>query len=310
MQTVARSLGRILRRGGLVVRANTAACCCPDDGGPGLCVCVRTFLPPCAGDEPTLCCEAREYDATITASGSAAFSVDLQYWDGGLLFPGAGGAIPPAPADGVIYQGEWSQSETITRRCVDANGQSGINGFYRSTGTLTVQGFYWGVLLGNWQQVPFSLSRTWSNVVVGNVFDLAINASRNIQVFGNSDIGSLSSAYLGLFPARTAPVNGCVETYPDGSLLVANLFFAPDLQPFNFPAGGTRLVVQTTGSNTCAVRSQSALAQWTILSFPLAPSGGLEAAGGGLQQYNWHIAIQSQGCPTPECLPTGPLGAL
>lgn len=310
------SLGRIkVDQYGRVILANAGDPCCCDDGGGGSdpCQCFYRDVPDCVGGSITNNCEAYEYDADISASGSTSSTIDPTIWqlvtDSQTgLFTGSAdpSGIPDAPDLGVLLESEWELNATVTVRCVDGVLSKTTSGTF----SYSANYYCYDAGDGGWANRTFSDSYTWTDEPSTNVFNEMADPSRQLPIAGidfftyAASFMAISPAIRGFFPPVTATVYGCSDSYPNGSLLFSNdrvpmyaisnqligLTFLPD-------SGYAEVAVIADGENDCNGSTQSATATWSF--YGLAPTGDTYplpefeqyAAGGATQTYSWSISF-------------------
>lgn len=306
------SQGRVkLNPDGLVILADEGDPCCCGGGASGEpCECVIRLYGDCPGDVADQCCSALEYDAVITASGSAYSAVDPSLWrfqtntQSGLFYNLYGFAeLPdPPPTDGVLVDLEWSIDATVSVRCV-----KGVR-TVTSTGSYYFAAVWYAEVDGVFGMQERFESGSWTDGVGSGLppwFGATASRDRTaIQPIGMPvNMADFFNGVVGAYPPVTAPASLCSETYGTGSLTF-EIGRAPipglNVDPLD-PMGRTFVPFEqaafsytgsATGSNSCDGFSQSASFSWDLFAAPSAETGGpVFSAGSGSQSYSVSVDL-------------------
>lgn len=305
------SLGRVKLdpSGRVILAAAGDPCCCGGTGGTDPCACNSAEFTTCPGNGDPLCCSGKEWDATITASGSCTCTCglwNLQTGSSGTIgtppntegaFTGDEDAIPdPPPDDDKLFEGTWSLSVTITKRCVAGFSQ------YRSSGTLQVDYLYYGYRedSNTWGTITDTYEVVWADEQGADMMGVTATVNNADGLFPFVPVPH-RAVPTALFPPVWGPIADCYETYTTGGLLFSNevpwygvsgtlggAVFLPE-------AGYHSMSGTANASNACSYRSNSSTFNWVLYGLPGGDGPFVEAdwipVGGATQEASFALSI-------------------
>lgn len=312
------SIGRVKidQYGRVILARDGDPCCCTATGGMLPCdECYERTIYDCPGyTEPTYSpttVYGSEYFFQLDASGETKCTIAPLYWvygdsdTSGLWYTPVEivddqPAIPDAPPEGInnVVDMEWTLSVVVHVRCV--NGviivtASGSAYCAYSVWNAETGAYDTGTVSTSWTDAPLSA------LLGQGLFDEVAEATAFIDptVFGGPAFPT--GSVPGFWPPVTAPLFGCSQSFPNGSLTFSDarrpfgrfggdgvfLWFLPVDGGFNENDG------TATASNDSGGYSQSASWDWTLYATGTESSPDLVPAGYASQEFSLTVQLLS-----------------